>query len=298
MANGALLSDREPARVMLVGYPGTAKTGAIAALANAGFKIRMLDFDGNYVSLLKFTKPEFRSNIDIVTLEDSLKALPASYLSSPQPTAFAKGLKLMDRWEYMEGETKVDLGSSDNWGMDTVVVLDSLTAMGECAFRRAMALSNKTPTNVTQQVWGLAMKEQDQFIEKLTSPRNRFHVIVTAHLKMISPKDIQKDDSDLTKELKERAVELIPTRLFPSALGQGLPPTIGGHFPTILLAENQFSAKGVPSRKLVTVSRPELDLKLPAPNLPASFDIEDGLVEVFKLITPGIKECLADHGKQ
>ncbi len=59
----------------------------------------------------------------------------------------------MDRWKYTEDGEEVDLGASKDWGPDTVVVLDSLTAMGTAAFRRQMSLMNKTPLNTTQQLW-------------------------------------------------------------------------------------------------------------------------------------------------
>lgn len=296
MASGAKLLGRTPARIMIVGYPGTGKTGAIASLANAGFKIRMLDYDGNYESLLNFTKPEMLPNIDIISLEDKLRAGVNFIEPNGVPDAFAKGLKAMDNWEYEEDGEKVSLGRSRDWGMDTVVVLDSLTSMGVSAFRRAMVMQGKSPGNITQQVWMLAMNEQDQFIEKLTSPHNRFHVVVLAHLKMISPKDIQKGDDPLTQELKREVADLIPTKLFPNALGQNLPPTIAGHFPTVLLAENDFKNGNLIGRKLKTQSKPELDLKVPAKNLPKDFDLETGLLKVFEMITPGVEACLADHG--
>src|ERR1700692_1276245 len=47
MTNAANLLRNPALRIMVVGYPGTAKTGSLASLLNAGFKIRMLDYDGN-----------------------------------------------------------------------------------------------------------------------------------------------------------------------------------------------------------------------------------------------------------
>lgn len=297
MANAAKLALREPVRMMIVGYPGSAKTGGLAALANMGYKLRILDYDGNIAPLIRYTKPEFLKNIDVMLFEDKLKAGPA-YIDATNPDAFYRGLQAMDSWKYKEADgTEVDLGASKDWGCDTIVVLDSLTAMGEASKRRAMRLGNKTPTNMTDGTWGFAMKEQDAFIEKLTSAANNFHVIVLAHLKMIGPNDIRKGDSDVTVEIKQRLVDMVPTRLFPSALGKALPPVIGGHFPAIICAETRYK-NGQPQRVLSHIPREDLDLKLPIPNFPtAPLPVETGLATIFKELAPPLDECFGTSGK-
>lgn len=293
MANAAKLLARTPARMLIVGFPGAGKTGALASLANMGYKIRFLDFDGNTEPLLKFTKPEFLKNIDIQTFEDKLRVGQKFIESAGIPQAFTNALKAMDRWKYTDEDgEEVDLGQSKDWGCDTIVVLDSLTAMGNASLMRVENLLNKTPLNRTQQVWGVAAAEQEKFIEKLTAKSNRFHVIVLAHMKMIGPKDIAASDSELTKDLKERAGELIQTRYFPSALGWALPQTIAQHFPTTLSIELKHKGGDKMERVIRTIPRPDLDIKVPAPNLPDKLDITDGLATIFKAITPPLETCL------
>lgn len=285
------IASKQPVRMMIVGYPGTAKTGMIASLANRGYKIRMMDYDGNSQSLLTYTNPEMLKNIDIVYLEDKMRNGDRFIETTGIPTAFRSGLDLMDEWKYTEPDgTKISLGRSKDWGCDTIVVLDSLTTMGLASFRRQQSLSNKTPLNTTEQVWGLAMAQQEAFIEKLTSETNNFHVIVLAHLKIVGPKDLRKDDDDVTKAIKTEMQELIPNRLFPSALGKALPPVIGGHFPILIEATNEFKASGV-NRIIRVVPRPELDLKLPSK---VSFDkasVTDGLAKIFAELAPTLGAC-------
>lgn len=289
---GDKIAAKLPVRMMIVGYPGTAKTGAIASLANAGYKIRMIDYDGNSQSLITYTDKDKLSNIDIVYLEDRMRNGDRFIETTGVPTAFRAGLDLLDNWKYKEEDgTEVDLGKSKNWGCDTVVVLDSITSMGLASFRRQQSLSNKTPLNTTEQVWGLAMAQQEAFIEKVTSEANNFHVIVLSHLKMVGPKDIRKEDEDVTKDLKERIADLVPTRLFPSALGKALPPVIGGHFPILIEASNDFGPRGTVSRILRVQPRPELDLKLPSK---VSFDkvgVENGLAKIFAELAPPLETC-------
>lgn len=290
MANGAKLALREPVRAMIVGFPGAGKTGAIAALANDGYKIRVIDFDGNYLPLLKFTKPEFLKNIDIVSFEDKLKQT-ARFIETDQANAFSDALKMMDHWTYKDDDgTVVDLGHSKDWGCDTVVVLDSLTMMGKASMRRAAKLNNKTVDSITDRVWGIAMAEQEAFIERLTSERNRHHVLVLAHLRMIGPKDIRKGDSQIAEKIKEEIADLIASRYFPSALGQQLPPLIGGHFPTLLVAEQQVKMNQV-KRVISARSRPELDLKVPM-TLEADLPIATGLSTIFKELAPPLGGCV------
>lgn len=291
------IAARQPVRLMIVGYPGTAKTGMIASIANAGYKIRMIDYDGNSQSLLAYTNPDKLANIDIVYLEDKMRNGERFIETTGIPTAFRAGLDLMDEWKYKEPDgTQINLGRSKDWGCDTVVVLDSLTSMGLASFRRQQSLSNKTPLNTTEQVWGLAMAQQEAFIEKLTSETNNFHVIVIAHLKIVGPKDLRKEDEDITKAIKAEMQELIPNRLFPSALGKALPPVIGGHFPLLIEAANDFKA-GKVERVIRTIPRPELDLKVPSK---VSFDkanVSDGLAKIFAELAPPLASCGATKEK-
>jgi len=296
MTSGTTLKKTQPARVMLVGYPGGGKTGALACLANAGYKLRILDYDGNLAPLLLYTDQAGLANIDAISLEDNMRMGARFVEAEGIPSAFINGFKALDRWKYVDPETKqeVDLGASADWGLDTIVVLDSLTAMGRCAFARARKLMNKTPLDTTDATWGLAMKEQEAFIERLTSSDTKHHVVVTAHLKMIGPRDVRKGDSSLTQELKERTAELVKTRLFPSALGWALPQTIGEHFPTLLEVRAKYLA-GKSSRVIQAIPRPELDLKLPArltEELTGELPIADGLLKVFDAVTGGVENCL------
>lgn len=293
MANAAKLAQKAPVRAMLVGYPGAGKTGALSPLVSAGYKIRMLDFDGNYEPLLKFSDPAMLGNVDIVHFEDKMRMGAKGFEPVGQPTAFKRALDMMDRWKYTDADgTEVDLGASKDWGCDTIVVLDSLTTMGEAAMARVRSMLNKTMLNTTQQVWGIAQGEQDEFIKKLTSKANNFHVVVLAHLKLVGPKEITAGDDDLTKELKAKAADVTPTRLFPSALGKALPPLIGGHFPTLLLVEPEYLAGNRAVRKIKSMPRPDLDLKAPIPELPATLDLSDGMKKIFDILAPPLAECV------
>ncbi len=269
-----------------MGYPGAGKTGSLVPLLNAGYKLRFLDFDGNLEPLLHYANPKMLNNLDVLHFEDKMRIGAAFQEPVGIPSAFANALHALDRWKYKDEQgTEVDLGASSDWGLDTIVVLDSLTAMGESAKLRAMKLLNKTPMNMSDRVWGLAMAEQLEFVKRLTSPNNKHHVLVLAHLKMVGPKDIRQGDSALTEDIKKQVGSMIETRLYPSALGWALPQVIGGEFPTLLEIASVVKAGSV-KRVIRTVPRPELDVKLPASIAEKELDIKDGMLTIFRALSP------------
>lgn len=312
MVSAAILAQNARAKMMIVGYPGGGKTGAIAPLVNAGLKIRMLDTDGNLAPLLRFSDAGMLAkNVDIIQLEDKLKGGSSWMECDGVPTAFTDACRAMKRWRYHASTGKVldaaaaaktdpklivDLGEPEkDWGRDTVLVLDSLTGLGRCAFRRVLAMNNRTPANTRDSDWGQAMKDEETFVEMITSSDNQFHVLILAHLKMVGPRDVRKGDSDLTKNIKEQQAELVVTRLFPSALGWALPQTIHEHVDTMILAEAQMVAGDRVKRVLRTIPRPELDLKLPAV-LEKELPLDTGLLTIFNALTGGVEGCLANPG--
>ncbi len=113
---------------------------------------------------------------------------------------------------------------------------------------------------------------------------------------MIGPKDIQAADDETTKELKKRVADLVPTRLFPRALGQDLPQHIAGHFPIMIEATTVVKA-GKVSRVYKTVPREELDLKLPIRLNKGEYPIETGLADIFRELAPPLAES-APQGEE
>lgn len=286
MTNAATMKECSALRIMVVGYPGTAKTGGLAPLLNAGFKIRMLDFDGNTDPLLHYAEPWALKNLDIAYFEDKMRGGAQFLEPSGIPQAFASAFKQLDDWKTTDAQgNPTSLGNSRDWGPDTIVVLDSLTKMGDAAFRRAMKLLNKSPSNTTDRVWGLAMNEQLAFIEALTSANNKHHVIVLAHIKVISPKDVRQDENPITTSIKEQLLDIVPTRLWPSALGRELPQKIGAEFPILIEAERVTKA-GKTVRAFNLAPKSLLDIKFPAAISDPHLPIEDGMLRVFEALSP------------
>jgi hypothetical protein len=136
------------------------------------------------------------------------------------------------------------------------------------------------------------MSDQDALMQMLTAADIPCHVIVTSHLKMIGPKVEAETDKDsevtqIAKEVKARAAEMIPTRFYPSAIGQGLPPLIAQHFPAAALAELE-EVNGKVRRVIRTQPRPDCTvIGVPGKGLPPTLPLESGLLTIFNALLKG-----------
>jgi hypothetical protein len=288
MANAASMLEQKPVRLLIPGYPGAGKTSALAPLVDMGYKLRVLDYDNNNRPLLAFSDPSKLHNVDIAVLEDKMRrAADGTLVPNGVPTGYTEGMDLLDHWKYTDEEgTEVDLGRSAEWGHDHIVVLDTITSQGRCAMSKALSMNNRTVSNRRSQEWGLAQQLQLEFLRKLTSKKNKFHVIVMSHIKAVGPPETNKDDDDVMLKLKKQQANLIPTRLWPSAIGNALPPEIPGLFDTILVAERRIDAKGNVSRVLTLDVGPEIDVKVAARDFPSTLPLESGLRKLFEAQVP------------
>lgn len=285
MPSLATLAQSRRAVILEEGFPGSGKTGALAALANAGYNLRIADFDGNLASLIEHLTPEALHRVEVVSLEDKLKYGERTIEPSGMPTAFARFLKLWNNWEYEtpQGE-KISLGPVRSWSLNDILVIDSLTEMGEAIMRRTLALNNRTILNRRQADWGTAMADQDAVMAIVTASDIPCHVIVTSHLKIIAPREPDKDkDSETVQAIKEQVADLVPARLYPTALGHQLPQSIARHFSTVLLFDTEF-VNGKPKRVIRTQPKPEVDVKMPAASLPPTLPLETGMLTIFEAL--------------
>ncbi len=284
-------------RALIAGYPGAGKTGSLACLANAGFKLRVLNFGGQPESLAQYAIPG--ADVDVISLEDKYVLTGAVATVSGMPSAFANAWKMLDRWRYEDdergtldektGKKYVDLGASKDWGPDTIVVLDGTTGMASAAMDYARAAMNKTPLNQTRQVWGVASNNMEAFIKRAGSMNNKHHFICIAHVKPIGPEAEADGDSDFMKQLKREKAELIDTKLFPTGVGRQLPQTIAGNFPICITAE--VRTRGMKSQRILSaVAREDMTTKLPVLDITGcdALPVETGMLTIFEKL--GVKK--------
>lgn len=272
-----------PARILLSGFPGSGKTGALASLANAGWKLRILDFDGNYEVLKHHVRSD--ADVDIVTFEDPLRMGNRTMGPDGVPTAFIDADRILDRWRYKDGDNWVDLGASRQWGEDTIVCLDGLTGLGLACWYKAQVLTNIRSDGDQRRVYQLAADEQLAFIRRLTAASNRYHFICISHLKLIGPPEIARNDEQPIQDAKRMAGEAIPTRLYPTAVGRQLSQNIAGEFSTHIRAIAE-EVNGKVRRSIHYLPAVEVDLKIPVAQETISslgrLEAASGLVKILE----------------
>lgn len=249
-------------KLLLIGDAKSGKTGSLISLVKAGYKLRILDMD-NLLDILKYMVlrecPEFLNNVEFRTLRDKRKATEGGSVIDGKPKAFINALKLLDHWKYDD----VDLGRPEEWGADTILVIDSLSRLCDAAYdwRETLVPRGRTGEFDARAVYGDAQDAIEQLLATLTSSNFQTNVIVIAHIQYM-------DLPDGTK------------KGFPQGVGQKLSPKIPQYFPSVVFYKN---ANG--KRTIQTNSSPLIDCSNPAPfAMEPSYPIETGLASFFGVL--------------
>lgn len=258
MPSAADYSSSKFRKLLLIGNSGAGKTGALASLVQAGYRLRILDLDQGLDALINHVKaidPKLLSQIDYMSFRDTVKMGPTGPMVV-NPKALTKSLGALDKWE--------DGTEPRTWGEKTVFVLDSLTMLG----RHALAWAkHANPSFKDPRLWyGPAQGVLEDTIANLTGEDFATNVIVISHI------DIREQKDGTVKG-------------FAMAVGEALGPKIPIYFNTVVLSEPTGTGANV-RRKLKTLPTTVLDLKNPAPmKMAAEYPIETGLADIFKVLT-------------
>src|SRR5262245_11686367 len=264
--------SNEYTKMMILGDPGSGKTGGLTSLVKAGYWLGILDYDNGLEPLKQFILKECPENIDNVeyrTLRDKRQAGPDGPTIVGSPRAFIDGIKLLDRWKYKDTRGEVDYGVPAEWGPDRILVLDSLTMFSEAAFdwREPLVPRSRDGKYDQRAVYKDAQDAVENVLALLTSESFRTNVVVISHVKYI-------DNPDGTK------------KGYPTAVGSALSPTIPRYFNSVALCQT-----GPGGRRLIqTAATAMIDLANPAsfkmlPTLP----IETGLGTFFETLRSGVR---------
>lgn len=258
MATLDQIVDEGIVKLLLIGDSGTAKTGSLASLAIAGYRLVIEDYDNGLDSLaqvLRKQKPEALKNVHYQTLTDKLKSVNGEIVPNGTPTAFSRGMALLDNWP--------GLGAASTWDSNTILVIDSLTFCSSAAMRFVMALNGRFSKPQIQD-WGAAMEKIEGLLGILYSDNIKCHVIINSHISYVEGEDGA-------------------SRGYPSTLGQKLPPKVGRYFNAIL--QTKIMGSGPTAKRFIrTVPDSMIPLKSPVPDLPAELPIETGLADYFKKV--------------
>jgi hypothetical protein len=269
---------------LVLGDPGSGKTGSLTSLVKAGYRLLIYDFDNLLTSLIAFVQhecPENLGNVEYQTFTDKLKGIdmPMTMAGSAmkimpnndgQPKAYVNAMKQLTKWNDPEGK---DLGDPGALGLGTVVVIDSLTTLSNACMRYVQAMNPLA--REPQAYYHAAQQLIMNMLQLLCSKDFNVNVLVLAHLAYTRrPRSKEAADNMTMHEQLELG------KGFPRSVGSALNEVIAAHFNSCLLVE-QANGK----RVIHTKSTSLVDLKNPVPF--AGLDklpIETGMATFFEAI--------------
>lgn len=248
-------------KLLLMGDSKSGKTGSLASLVFAGYKLRILDYDNGLDVLKQYIAqrdPSLLGNVEFRTLRDKRKATPVGSVVDGQPRAFVDGIRMLDRWKYDD----VDLGPPSEWGGDVILVIDSLTFMSDAAFdwREPLVPKSRDGKYDNRAVYRDAQEAVSQVFATITSELFRTNVIVTSHIRYVENEDGTKKG-------------------YPNSVGSALAPTIPRWFNNLFLYRKTAAGK----RVVDSVGSAMFDLANAKPfSMPKEMPIETALADIFK----------------
>ena len=274
-------------KLLLIGDSSAGKTGALASLAMAGLKLRILDFDNGLDILKNYltdpaspyykANPQAANEVRFVTLVDPTKNLNGQLVHA-KAEAWPKAMNLLAKWK----DQDEDLGPLTSWGEDCVLVIDSLTMLTKAALNYHLflnsALQVKRTQNEGRRDVGAAQNMIRDLLSMLYDPGVKCNVVVTSHITMVS-------DAGGAPKVEEGKFDSIPTG-YPSAIGRALSPHIPRWFNSMLVIRTVGAGPGA-KHKIFTSSQnlgsQIVAAKTSAPlRVKPEYGIENGLAEYFR----------------
>ncbi len=285
-------------KLLLIGSSKAGKTGALCSLADAGRRIGYLDFDNNAAPLRAFCKTaEGRKNIQrVACLDETVSDMEVTNAGEIQ---IINRVTEFRSWPAMIQSLKVwpaDQSNPREWGNESVLVIDSLSALSAAAERGYLKLKGRSGQKLKWQEFG---ELQKQIFEFLVGVGNMMKcpVIVISHLQLNGPdlntlEDIGNDK--VAEALQQRVIEkkleaadIIDYNLGPISIGKAKSQILPSVFSGTVFCEADETG-----RWLFTKPRKSLQLGVPVAGLPAKLPIETGLVTIMDSWAPMKKKSL------
>lgn len=251
------LSDHSSAstvKLLNVGESKTGKTGALASLAKAGYRLWILDYD---------------NGLDILAhaLRDDPAAMSrVTYASLSDRVSMVKGAPKVERpHAYRDAAAALGEWKAEEFGAADVLVVDTLTTMSDAAFNEALQLAGRLNQRPQLQDYGWLADSITLFIEMITSPNFACNVIVNTHIKFFTGDDETQ----------------VAARGLPNARGQKISATVSRYFNTVVLTRSVGSGPGT-RRTISTQPQGVVEVATSNPfSVKASYPIETGMASLF-----------------
>lgn len=243
-------------KMLNVGDSKTGKTGALASLAKAGYKLHILDYD-NGLDILQTALRDDKAalgRVEYVTLRDTVVSQQGLPRLKPPIHAYKDAGKTLTEW-----------GAQDFTPND-VLVLDTLTTFSDAAFNEGLMLGGRLNQRPQLQDYGWVADSVKLFIEMITDPALHCHLIVNSHIRYFAA-----DEESQTQP-----------RGLPNAKGQEISRTVSRYFNTVVLTRTMGTG---PASKRIISTKPQgvVEVATSSPfTVKDTYPIETGLADLFK----------------
>lgn len=179
-----------PPRILLCGEAASGKTGALAQLANAGYRIMIHDFDQNTRVIGSYLRD---NAADVYVSTYAAAKITGTNLFAGNGNAGKQALdemrrfcKMLEHWKVAGGE---DLGPCTSWTSKDVVVIDSGTFLGELLLMAAS--EDPEAKRDGRSLYNVAGKYYGAILDHLTGNKMGASVIVLTHIMQTGDTDDQ-----------------------------------------------------------------------------------------------------------
>jgi hypothetical protein len=247
-------------KLLMMGNSGSGKTSALAALAAAGYRLFIADFDNGLDILMdpSVLAPEFRKNVNYKLYQD--KPVKAGNALIPTASAWTNFTRDIGDWK----EDGKSLGSIFTWGERDVFVVDSITFASDRCFDEALKLGGRLGQRAQIQDYGTALDSLASFFELVYGGNVGCNVVMSAHLQFVG--------DEMSGQRKA----------YPNVIGQKLAPKLPRYFNNMILVEKSVVGATV-KRQFQTSGTHNIDLKVSKPStVPAKMEAD--LAKLFSLL--------------
>ena len=182
-------SEILPPRVLICGEPASGKTGAIAQLANAGYRILLHDFDQNTRVIGSYLKSGhgdvFVSTYTVAKLTNTTLFNGTSTAATEAVKELRRFCKMLEHWKTADE----DLGPSSGLTSKDVIVVDSGTFLGELLL--LAALEDPETKRDLRSLYSTAGRYYSAILDHLCGNKIGASVLVLTHLTQTGDKDDQ-----------------------------------------------------------------------------------------------------------
>jgi len=179
-----------PPRILLCGEAASGKTGSLAQLANAGYRIMIHDFDQNTRVIGSYLRDNaadvYVSTYAAAKISGTNLFAGTGSASKQALDAMRRFCKMLEHWKVEGGE---DLGPCTSWTAKDVVVIDSGTFLGELLLLAAQ--EDPEAKRDGRSLYNVAGKYYGAILDHLTGNKMGATVIMLTHIMQTGDTDDQ-----------------------------------------------------------------------------------------------------------